>query len=260
MDLNNQTRLKISFEERFRREVRILFNRIKVEYRIGISTGSRTRANKYKSQWEALLMAHYRRVQNGFRGIVQNNIKQVEPDTEDLILAALIAWAEQNAPESAARITNTTQDNMDDSLIQARQAFSNEGNVSYTDRELSLVSAAIIGRKFTGRENAIIVSETQKTAESTKLIEAFGLSGLPPSAVVTQERVPDTNSLKEWLTVGDEKVRVSHKQANGQKVKIDRPYIVNDQQLMYPGDNSRGATVENTINCRCSAFYIFKGV
>jgi len=256
--LDSQLRLKLSFEERFRREVRALFNRIRIEYRIGVSTGSRIRASKYESQWEALLTAHYRRVQNGFRGVVQDNTKQDDQEIEDLVLAALIAWAEKNAPESAALITNTTQDNMDDSLIQARQAFSDEGKTDYTDRELSLVAAAILGRKFRGREEAIISSETQGSAESTKLIEAYSIAGLAPIAVVTGEQVPEHRSIKEWNTVGDERVRSAHRRANGQRVGLDEPYIVNGQQLMYPGDNSRGATVDNTIHCRCSAFYIFR--
>lgn len=255
--IGEQTRLKISLEERFRREVRSLFNRVRIEFRIGVSTGRPVRAVKYRSQWETMLIAHYRRVQSAFIGVVSKNVKQDDPELDDLVLAALIAWIEKNAPLSADRITETTQQNMDDALRQARQAFSDDGVTDYTDRELSLVAAAIIGRKFRGRENAILSTETQASAESTKIIEAFGLAGLSPIAVVTGQRVPESDSKKEWVTVGDDKVRAAHRRANGQKVPIDKPYIVNGQQLLYPGDNSRGATVENTIHCRCAAFYIF---
>jgi len=253
-----QTRRKISFEERMRREVRALFNRIRIEFRISVSAGRPVRASKYESQWESLLLNHYRRVQNGFRGVVESNTKQNEQEIEDLVLAALIAWAEKNAPLSAVRITDTTQENMDDSIAQARQAFSDEGHTDYTDQELALVSATILGRKFRGREEAIISTETQGPAESTKLIEAFSIAGLAPLAVVTGERVEATEDFKEWNTVGDSRVRIIHRRANGQRVPLNEPYIVNGQRLMYPGDNSRGATADNTIHCRCAAFYIFR--
>jgi len=256
MNLRGQTRLKIVYEERFRKDVRALFNRIRIEFRIGVATGARIRAARYLPQWTVLLSAHYRRVQNGFRDVIKGNTKQ---DTlDDLILVALIAWADKNAPDSAERIINTTQNNMDDAIIQARQAFSDEGTIDYTDRELAVVSAAILGRKFRGRESSIIMTETQSAAESTKLIEAFALAGLPPMAVVTRERTPETKSRKDWQDVGDKDVRAGHRASNVATVDVNEPFIVNGQQMMYPSDNSRGATVENTINCRCASFYIFK--
>ena len=63
----------------------------------------------------------------------------------------------------------------------------------------------------------------------------------------------------EWLsTVGDDKTRrpprdkKNHVAANHQKKPIDKPFIVSGQELMWPGDSSRGATADNTINCRCA--------
>lgn len=256
MNLNEQLKLKIALEEQFRREVRALFNRIRIEFRIGVSTGVRIRAEKYLPQWRVLLETHYRRVQNRFMGVVKDNIKQID-NVEDLVLAALIAWAEVNTFDSSNVITKTTQNNMDDAIAQARQAFSDEGTVDYTNPELALVSAAILGRKFRGREQSIIMTETQKAAESTKLIEAFAVAGLQPMAVVTREQVPETESIKEWQDMEDKLVRTGHHARQVVPVAIDKPYIVNGQQMMYPSDSSRGATVKNTINCRCASFYIF---
>jgi hypothetical protein len=257
MNLRDQLRHKIILEERFRREVRRLFNRIRIEFRIGISTRSIKRAANYNPRWVVLLENHYTRVQKTFRGVVKNDEKQNEQENNDEVSSALLLWAFINSIDVARAITNTNQRNMDDAIAQARQAFSDEGNTSYTTRELAALSAIMLNRKFRGRETSIIITETQRAAESTKLIEAFGEAGLPPDAVVTQGRVPVTNAIKEWVDVGDKDVRRGHHAGEVASVSIDRPFIVNGQQLMYPGDNSRGAAVGNTINCRCGSFYTF---
>jgi|GEM_PF-5489294 len=64
---------------------------------------------------------------------------------------------------------------------------------------------------------------------------------------------------KQWLTSRDARVRrpqgqspFDHVAAEGQKVPIDKPFIVSGEPLMYPGDRSRGASAGNIVNCRCT--------
>lgn len=57
---------------------------------------------------------------------------------------------------------------------------------------------------------------------------------------------PDQLS-KEWVTVGDTKVRNWHKAVNGQRVRFDEPFNVMGESIMRPGEG----TAKNTINCRC---------
>jgi len=57
---------------------------------------------------------------------------------------------------------------------------------------------------------------------------------------------PDQLS-KEWVTVGDAKVRNWHKAVNGQRVRFDEPFNVMGESIMRPGEG----TAKNTINCRC---------
>jgi uncharacterized protein with gpF-like domain len=54
---------------------------------------------------------------------------------------------------------------------------------------------------------------------------------------------------KEWLASGDERTRPSHKAADGQTVTLDAPFVVEGENLQYPGDPTGSA--ENVINCRC---------
>lgn len=64
---------------------------------------------------------------------------------------------------------------------------------------------------------------------------------------------------KEWLSQRDDRVRqppasaYNHVAADGQQKPLREPYDVSDQQLMFPGDTSLGATAGNVINCRCSS-------
>lgn len=57
---------------------------------------------------------------------------------------------------------------------------------------------------------------------------------------------------EEWVTAGDERVRDSHADANGQTVGIDEAFSVGDSQLLFPGDGSLGADAGEVINCRCT--------
>lgn len=58
-----------------------------------------------------------------------------------------------------------------------------------------------------------------------------------------------------WLTSEDDRVRDAHVRANGQRRDIDKPFIVDGEKLMFPGDPSLGASAENTIQCRCVEIY-----
>lgn len=57
---------------------------------------------------------------------------------------------------------------------------------------------------------------------------------------------------KQWVTMGDKKVRPSHRDAAGQIRALDEPFIVGDSLLMFPQDSSLGASADEIINCRCT--------
>ena len=254
MKLKDQLTLKLKLEKTFTAEVRRLFNRIKTDYRISISTSRPLRSSRYQSAWEAVLQNHYLRVQKAFRGIVKTDEKQIE---DDEVTAARLAWSLTNGQKISKAITDTTQGNMDNSLTEARQAFSDEGINDYSHRELAVVSAVMLGRKLKGRESGIVITETQKAAESTKLIEAYGAADIDPMVAVTSDSNVASLSKKSWQDVGDKRVRPGHRASQVRSVPITEPFIVNGERLMYPGDNSMGASMSNTIGCRCSSLYIF---
>jgi len=57
--------------------------------------------------------------------------------------------------------------------------------------------------------------------------------------------------LKTWETVGDDKVRPAHVDADGQTVLEHEFFNVGGEDLYYPRD--LGGSAGNVVNCRCSA-------
>lgn len=62
-------------------------------------------------------------------------------------------------------------------------------------------------------------------------------------------------SKKVWKTTLDGKERKIHKDANNQIVDIQKPFKVGGELLMFPHDESLGASEKNLIHCRCAANY-----
>lgn len=69
---------------------------------------------------------------------------------------------------------------------------------------------------------------------------------------------------KTWRSALQERTREGHREANGQTVAFDEPFIVANangqyEPLMHSGDTSLGASASNTINCRCFYTRILEG-
>lgn len=54
---------------------------------------------------------------------------------------------------------------------------------------------------------------------------------------------------KVWIATHDTRTREAHEKAHGQVVPYDEPFIVDDEELMYPLDPM--GSPRNTILCRC---------
>lgn len=61
-------------------------------------------------------------------------------------------------------------------------------------------------------------------------------------------------TMKEWITVGDDKVRETHSYIEGVRVPIDaRFYTFDNDSALAPGGFSNAS---NNVNCRCVVKYI----
>ncbi len=178
-------------------------------------------------------------------------------------------------PENAEEIN--TQVNESSSLKQTVDIFMSLGSImKTTEKDMArsirdvIEAAAILGvvlsnrkiarkakKKFdslsSGRVDGISMTQTQQAAEGAKNTELSTL--LRNSAVFTIANVSmgRTTVKKTWMTVMDSRVRMAHALAEKQTVAFDKPYQVGGQLLMYPGDTSLGATMNNIVNCRCAS-------
>lgn len=62
---------------------------------------------------------------------------------------------------------------------------------------------------------------------------------------------------KVWQATHDDKTREDHAEADGQSVNISEPFEVGGEEMMWPMDDSLGATPGNTRSCRCVSFFSY---
>ncbi|MGC9100864.1 MAG: phage portal protein [Caldisericum sp.] len=134
---------------------------------------------------------------------------------------------EKSLRKSALEMTNTTRDDL------ARQLIEGVNNGESIDQLASRVKT-LFEETYKNRAKTIARTETISATNYAQLEagEQFGARK------------------KIWITALDERTRPAHAEANGQVVNIDEPFIVDGEELMYPGD--KNGSPENIINCRCT--------
>lgn len=94
------------------------------------------------------------------------------------------------------------------------------------------------------RGNAIARTET---IQSLNRAQHEALSQASDMGAVKQKDIQ-----RVWDTAGDDRVRETHREMDGQSVGLDDPFKTPDgYSLMFPGDASLGADAAEVINCRC---------
>lgn len=187
------------------------------------------------------LLYHYNKVGKHFAK--RTDVDGVKPTKEDLqqLFDDVKKAGKQHVGKSLPLILATLQDDIDNAVAEA----SAKKDISKT-KQAKLVRAKVRQSSLGRAKTTIPVTETQQPAEHSKLIAA---------AVIA---INNSGTIKTWVTVGDERVRGAHQEADLQVRNPDDPFDVGGEQLMMPGDSSLGASPENLINCRCSAQYSFK--
>ena len=203
-----------------------------------------------------ILEDHYNRVAPVFDSQITETLPEDIEATETeiaAIAAALATFFAGRAPEQAGIITATNQRDITAAIDQAVDISQIEAAAGRPQGriDIAMQSGANLSRKLFGRIRGIAALETQAAAETAKATEAQVLTGQPPSVTGGSPwQVPVT---KEWVTVGDERVRDAHVAADSQVVGLNQPFEVGGQLLRWPGDTSLGATAGNVINCRCAS-------
>jgi len=145
-------------------------------------------------------------------------------ESDNPLVAELMA---ERAQKFAQRIPDTTYRQLKESLTKG--FLNGESETKLAERVNNVMTLA-------KRQRAATIARTETfSVVNQSHLETYKQNGI---------------EWKEWLTAGDERVRVNHAAADGQIVRVNEPFYVGGEALMYPGDPSGSA--ENIINCRCT--------
>jgi hypothetical protein len=96
-----------------------------------------------------------------------------------------------------------------------------------------------------------------ETIARTESIRALGAGNHQLwNQTVASGKVDADQVTKKWATVGDHKVRDTHRELDGQVVGLNQQFQCSGGPIMYPGDPNADAAM--TVNCRCAVIYRFK--
>lgn len=265
-DAIRDLRLKVSLEAKLHKEVsklnRVLVTNTIKEY---IASGNIYDANNLLIEYRLMLESHYKDVGDIFSAHIRPQLSEdVEiTDSEDeAILVALLFLYRVRSEQQSQYITDTNNSNIQDSMTDTLDSVHDPDFVGDVTRaDIAFLVGATLVQKLNSRLPGITSLETQAVAEAAKLTEAEVLLGNEPSIISGQTpTVAGGTAIKEWVTMGDEKVRPAHEEADSLAISSNEPYIVGGEKLMYPGDTSLGATVGNVINCRCASVMDVEGI
>lgn len=223
-----------------------------------------------------VLDKQYKRITRKLTGI---KLKQDDTETEDRILILLFG----RAFIQAGRIDKTTNKYLLRSIELARAEIAQAGELFPSVTEINRIAANIMRGYNKNRVGGIAVFETQALTEKirdelTKISQEMMTNAIfeenqelarEAAELAESQRYSEIADdigkvpagelfiiakllMKTWVTMGDKKVRPWHVRANFQTVPENEPFIVKNERLMFPGDTSLGASLDNVSGCRCN--------
>ena len=226
-----------------------------------------------------MLLNHYQRVARVFSHRTSDQLPEEDQLTtaeKAAIIALLLRMFQTWKREQAEIIARTTAERARRSLLLGRAEIAKieeETGEPLSPREKALRIGLIFARYQRGRLGGIVMGETQKSAEMSKLQEVVNMTrtvtryirpGVAPAAGAVPRPLTTPPPTHVWVTKLDDKVRTSplggHVAAHGQVRPVGEPFSVMGELLLVPKDQSLGATARNVANCRCGAVVNIDGV
>jgi len=182
--------------------------------------------------WQDFLIATYLNVAYDFGRAAERGLKGINTKQDDPWMERVLQYVKKNSLRKAKMITETTIYDLQEIISQGLE----EG---LPIEEI----AAGIGEYYKGIEDwrSLLIARTETHNAANLGTNSFA-----------EEAGMETHT---WMAAMDELTREWHAEANGQTVPINEPFEVAGEQLMFPGDDSLGATGMNLCNCRCVETY-----
>lgn len=192
---------------------------------------------KQQELYEQIVYKHFMNILNQVKKEVLSSIGQTSIAVSfDLLNDNALKFLEDKKIKFAIKVADTTH-----------KAIINELSEGFKNGEgIPELSNRIKDMPEFNMKRATVVSRTEIISSSN----AGTLQGYKESGVVIG---------KEWSSTKDERTRDHHKEAEGQRVKLDDSFVVDGDLLDYPGDNSYNPKASNVIQCRCSLLPILEG-
>ena len=219
------------------------------EYRYGLTTATELTAAAFsvssiRQAWGARVPALVR----SLRGIFQRSANRAErdtggtlPDTWDGLQRRDEAQLPQPVREWERATTGLLMLTGDDMARVADQELREGLAAGESPRELRRRLEAVFSPNGDQlgpvRARRIAATETTRAWNAAQLGAAREMTGL------------DRPLVKQWLTESDSRVRLTHRDANGQLRHLDETFQVGVSAMMYPGDPT--APPDETVACRC---------
>lgn len=204
--------------------------------------------SQYRSDIAKVLRDNYRRIAKEFKNDIRKEIG-TKNTIDNQVDANLADYIRQHSQAQAGLIIETTQKETEDAFAKALATLA-VGQVIPNPNEVASEANKQLRAHNASRSETIAVTETQNMAETAKDYEASAIAGTAALTGLAGKMG------KRWNAILDSRTRPAHSLADGQERNINRPFIVDGQRMMRPGDTSLGASAGNVINCRCSADYI----
>ena len=235
MEWERQNRLRIPFEKNLERVLKNYFNDIAEKTVIAFETGSdvsflNSLDNSY-TRLSNIFRIQYNVIAREFKNIALNRTQNVKDfDTEFEI--ALSQFINGNVATLVTEINDTTREAIQNDIL-----FSVNNNLSLPETSNKLRNT-LIGMGL-WRASLIARTEVHRTASWANEQTAIQMN--------------IAGTIKEWVSVQDDRTRITHSFADGQQRDINDKFEVGGTLLKYPGDPAGGP--EETINCRCVVVY-----
>ena len=104
-----------------------------------------------------------------------------------------------------------------------------------------------VNKRNKNRVANIAADQISDIAQQAQQVEANEVVKASRSAGISLE------PRKQWVDVSDSRVRKAHRKADGQKRDLNELFVVGGELLMFPKDRRHGASLGNTVNCRCNS-------
>lgn len=110
-----------------------------------------------------------------------------------------------------------------------------------------------------GQDVGLSTFQHQGEEYMTSADRAINMAATESNAIMCYGEIADAikqgMTRKTWRTIIDGRERDAHHEVNGTTIPITEPFEVGGELLMYPLDDSLGASADNIANCRCCAIY-----